>query len=156
MAYHRVHGVDTKIIRIFNTYGPRMRARDGRAVPAFVTQALAGEPLTVFGDGCQTRSFCYVSDLVTGIVAMAASDETGPVNLGNPQEMTILELARRVIELTGSASRIVHEPLPVDDPKIRQPDITQARERLGWEPQIGLDEGLPHLIRYFAQSPSGR
>jgi dTDP-glucose 4,6-dehydratase len=149
MAYHRYHGVDIKIVRIFNTYGPRMRARDGRVVPAFINQALDGEPITVFGDGSQTRSFCFVSDLIAGIFALAMSGETGPVNIGNPVEMTVLELAEKVIGLTDSSSKIVFKELPVDDPKIRQPDIAKAMELLGWEPKVKLDEGLPQVIEYF-------
>ena len=151
MAYHRAHGVDTKIVRIFNTYGPRMRARDGRAVPAFISQALAGEPITVFGDGGQTRSFCYVDDLIAGIYALAHSAETGPINIGNPKEMSILELAQRVVDLTGSASEIVFNPLPVDDPKVRQPDITMARERLHWEPRVDFEQGLPLTVDDFRE-----
>ncbi|MFC1453056.1 UDP-glucuronic acid decarboxylase family protein [Verrucomicrobiota bacterium] len=149
MAYHRYHSVGTRIARIFNTYGPRMRARDGRAVPAFISQALAGEPITVFGDGSQTRSFCYVSDLIEGIFRLSMSDCEGPVNIGNPKEMTILELARKIVELTGGRAEIVFEPLPVDDPKVRQPDITLAGNRLGWEPVVALDEGLPRTVEYF-------
>ena len=149
MAYHRYHDVDTKIVRIFNTYGPRMRAYDGRVVPAFVNQALLGEPLTVFGDGNQTRSFCYVSDLIAGIYALSISGETGPVNIGNPREMTVLDFARKIIELTESSSKIVHKPLPVDDPKVRQPDITMAKEKLGWEPEVQVEDGLLQVIEYF-------
>ena len=149
MAYHRFHGVDTKIARIFNTYGPRMRPRDGRAIPAFVTQALRNEPMTVFGDGSQTRSFCYVSDLIDGIFRLAASKETGPMNIGNPNEMTVLELAREIVKATGSGSEIVFKDLPVDDPKVRQPDIRLARKQLGWEPRVPLNEGLPSVIEYF-------
>ncbi len=149
MAYHRYHGVDTKIVRIFNTYGPRMRPNDGRAIPAFASQALNNEPITVFGDGSQTRSFCFVSDLIDGIYRLATSRETGPVNIGNPAEMTVRQLAEKVIACTGSASRIVEKPLPVDDPKVRQPNITLARERLGWEPKVSLDEGLPRTLEYF-------
>jgi dTDP-glucose 4,6-dehydratase len=149
MAYHRVHGLDTRIVRIFNTYGPRMRPNDGRVVPAFIQQALLGEPLTVFGDGRQTRSFCYVDDLIEGIWRLLKSDIHEPVNVGNPHEMTILEFADRILRLTGSASRLVHQPLPVDDPKTRQPDITRARARLGWEPRVPLDEGLARTIDYF-------
>lgn len=149
MAYHRVHGLDTKIVRIFNTYGPRMRAHDGRAVPEFINQALEGAPITVFGDGRQTRSFCYVADLIEGIYALATSSEHGPMNLGNPIEMTVLDLAREIVRLTGSRSEIVFRPLPVDDPRVRQPDIRQARERLGWEPRVRLDEGLKATIEYF-------
>jgi dTDP-glucose 4,6-dehydratase len=149
MAYHRYHGVNTKIVRIFNTYGPRMRAHDGRCVPEFINQALRQEPLTVFGDGRQTRSFCYVSDLIAGIHALAVSRETGPVNIGNPQEMTVVELARKIIALTESRSQVVLKPLPVDDPKVRQPDIGLARRALGWEPKVALDEGLTRTIAYF-------
>jgi dTDP-glucose 4,6-dehydratase len=149
MAYHRAHGVQTRIVRIFNTYGPRMRLEDGRAIPAFFTQALRGEDVTVFGDGSQTRSLCYVSDLVDGIFRLMASDVTDPVNIGNPHELTIRALAEKVIALTGSRSRIVSRPLPVDDPKIRQPDITRARTLLGWEPRVGLDQGLPQTLQYF-------
>jgi dTDP-glucose 4,6-dehydratase len=150
MAYHRQQGLDTAIVRIFNTYGPRMRAFDGRAIPTFLRQALLDEPLTVFGDGAQTRSFCYVSDLIAGIWALAESGEHQPVNIGNPQEFSLLELAQKVIEATGSKSEIVYESLPVNDPRQRRPDITRAREVLGWEPAIGLDEGLRLLIE---QSP---
>ena len=149
MAYHRVHGVATRIVRIFNTYGPRMRVQDGRAIPAFLSQALNNEDVTVFGDGSQTRSLCYVSDLVEGIFRLMLSDTADPVNIGNPNEMTIRQLAERIIALTGSQSRIVERPLPVDDPRIRQPDITRARKILGWEPRVGLDEGLAHTIAYF-------
>jgi len=150
MAYHRFHGVDTRIVRIFNTYGPRMRLHDGRALPAFMAQALAGEPLTVFGDGRQTRSFCYVDDLIEGIWRLLRSSESLPVNIGNPAEMTILEFARAVIECTGSRSEIVFEDLPVDDPKVRQPDIRKARRLLGWEPEIDLRTGLARTMAYFA------
>ncbi len=149
MAYHRVHGVDTRIVRIFNTYGPRMRLNDGRALPAFMSQALAGEPITVFGDGSQTRSFCYVDDLVEGIWRLLESEEHLPVNIGNPYEMTILEFARKVVELTGSSSDIVFRDLPVDDPKVRQPDIAKAKALLGWTPKIDLDEGLRRTLAYF-------
>jgi dTDP-glucose 4,6-dehydratase len=149
MAYHRYHGVDTKIVRIFNTYGPRMRVQDGRAVPAFISQALRHEDLTVFGSGAQTRSFCYITDLVDGIVRLMHSDLNDPVNIGNPHEMTIEDIAHAIIRLTGSASRIVYRPLPVDDPKVRQPDITVARTRLGWEPKVSLEEGLTSTIAYF-------
>jgi dTDP-glucose 4,6-dehydratase len=142
MAYHRTHGVDTKIVRIFNTYGPRMRIRDGRAIPTFLAQALRDEELTVFGDGTQTRSFCYVSDMVDGISRLLASDTHDPVNIGNPSEMTLMDLARTILKITGSSSRIVHRPLPVDDPRVRQPNITRARTLLGWEPKVSLDEGL--------------
>ena len=146
MAYHRQQGVDTAIVRIFNTYGPRMRPNDGRAIPTFVRQALASQPLTVFGDGSQTRSFCYVDDLMRGLFALASSDEHLPVNLGNPSEFTILELAETVIRLTGSTSEIVYEALPEDDPQQRQPDITRARQILGWSPEIALDEGLRRTL----------
>ena len=149
MAYHRTHGVATRIVRIFNTYGPRMRLRDGRVVPNFIAQALRGEPMTVYGDGSQTRSFCFVSDLVEGIVRLLRSDYSGPVNCGNPAEVTILQFAERIKKLTGSKSEIVFRPLPVDDPKQRQPDITRARTLLGWEPSVGLEEGLRHTIDYF-------
>jgi dTDP-glucose 4,6-dehydratase len=149
MAYHRVHGVETRIVRIFNTYGTAMRVEDGRAIPAFFSQALRGEDVTVFGDGSQTRSLCYVSDLVDGIFRLMSSDVSDPVNIGNPHELTIRQLAEKVIALTGSRSRIVTRPLPVDDPKIRQPDITRARSRLGWEPRVTLDEGLPRTLEYF-------
>ena len=155
MAYHRVHGLEVRIVRIFNTYGPRMRPRDGRVVPAFVQQALQGEPLTVFGDGSQTRSFCYVSDLIDGIVRLLASDVEEPVNIGNPTEMTIREFAETVIRVTGSSSRLSFHPLPVDDPKVRQPDITRARSRLGWEPRVSLEEGLESTVAYFRSILSG-
>jgi dTDP-glucose 4,6-dehydratase len=151
MAYHRVHGVETRIARIFNTYGPRMRVEDGRAIPAFFSQALRGEDVTVFGDGSQTRSLCYVSDLVDGVYRLMASAVDEPVNLGNPQEMTIRQLAERILALTGSRSRIVGRPLPVDDPRVRQPDIARARERLGWEPRVALEEGLRNTLAYFRQ-----
>jgi dTDP-glucose 4,6-dehydratase len=147
MAYHRQQGVDTCIVRIFNTYGPRMRPHDGRAIPTFVRQALANEPLTVFGDGSQTRSFCYVDDLIRGLVLLAQSGEHLPVNIGNPSEFTLLELARTVVEVTGSSSEIVFEALPVDDPKVRQPDITRARQLLGWEPQVSLEDGLRRMLQ---------
>jgi len=146
MAYHRQQGVDTSIVRIFNTYGPRMRAHDGRAIPTFLRQALKDQSLTVFGDGSQTRSFCYVDDLIRGIVALAESDVHTPVNVGNPNEFTLLELAKAVIEVTESRSEIVYEPLPVDDPQQRQPDITRARDLLGWEPKVELREGLQRTI----------
>jgi len=149
MAYHRVHGVETRIVRIFNTFGPRMRVEDGRAIPAFLSQALRNEDVTVFGDGRQTRSLCYVSDLVDGIFRLMASDVVDPVNIGNPHEMTIRELAEQIIALTGSRSRIVEKALPVDDPKVRQPDITRARTLLGWEPQVQLAEGLAKTLEYF-------
>ena len=148
-AYRRYHGLDTKIVRIFNTYGPRMRVRDGRAVPNFIAQALRGQDLTVYGDGTQTRSFCYVSDLVEGILRLMRSDTNDPVNLGNPSEMTVAGIAEQIIRLTGSSSRIVHEPLPVDDPKVRQPDISRARAVLDWEPRVSLTEGLTETIAWF-------
>ena len=151
MAYHRAHGIDTRIVRIFNTYGPRMRARDGRVVSNFVVQALRNEPLTVYGDGQQTRSFCYVSDLIEGISRLFRSDHTDPTNIGNPNEFTVRELAERVLVLTGSKSPIERRPLPTDDPKVRQPDITKARTLLGWEPRVGLDKGLLHTVEYFKQ-----
>ena len=149
MAYHRFHGVDTRIVRIFNTYGPRMRAGDGRVVPTFINQALEGKPLTVFGDGSQTRSFCYVDDLVEGIWRLLTSDEDDPVNIGNPAEMTVLQFAEEIIRLIGSSSEIAFEPLPEDDPKVRQPDITRARTLLGWEPKVSLEEGLAATIEFF-------
>ena len=149
MAYHRYHAVDTKIVRIFNTYGPRMRLHDGRAVPAFMSQALRGEDVTIFGSGQQTRSFCYVSDLVDGILRLAESDENDPVNIGNPHEMTIEEIAKTIIRMTGSKSRLVNRPLPVDDPKQRQPDITRAKTLLDWEPRVSLEEGLTKTLEYF-------
>jgi dTDP-glucose 4,6-dehydratase len=149
MAYHRFHGIETRIIRIFNTYGPRMRVEDGRAIPAFLSQALRGDDVTVFGNGSQTRSLCYVSDLIDGIFRLMSSNESDPVNVGNPREMTIRELAEKIVAKTGSKSRIVENPLPVDDPKVRQPDITRARTLLGWEPKVPLDEGLEKTIGYF-------
>jgi dTDP-glucose 4,6-dehydratase len=149
MAYHRVHGVATRIVRIFNTFGPRMRVEDGRAIPAFLSQALRNEDVTVFGDGSQTRSLCYVSDLVDGIFRLMASDLSDPVNIGNPHEMTIRQLAEQIIALTGSRSRIVERPLPTDDPKVRQPDITRARTLLGWEPRVPLADGLARTLDYF-------
>lgn len=149
MAYHRYHGLDTRIVRIFNTYGPRMRPMDGRVVPAFIQQALFGEPLTVYGDGKQTRSFCYVADLIEGIWRLLNSDTFEPVNLGNPSEMTILEFAERILAATGSSSELAFQPLPVDDPKIRQPDITRATEILDWRPEVSLEEGLRHTVDYF-------
>ena len=151
MAYHRQQGVDTSIARIFNTYGPRMRPNDGRAVPTFVRQALEGKPLTVFGDGTQTRSFCYVDDLIRGLVALAESDEHLPVNIGNPNEFTLNELAEAVVRITGSKSEIVYEALPVDDPQVRQPDITRAQQLLAWEPEIGLEEGLTRMLPTFGR-----
>ncbi len=149
MAYHRYHGVDTKIVRIFNTYGPRMRLNDGRAVPAFMSQALRNEDVTVFGDGTQTRSFTYITDLVDGIIRLMLSSENDPINIGNPREMTIEEIARTIITMTGATSRIVYRPLPTDDPKIRQPDITRARTLLQWEPKVALEDGLVKTIAYF-------
>jgi dTDP-glucose 4,6-dehydratase len=149
MAYHREHAVDTRIVRIFNTYGPRMRLNDGRVVPAFVSQALSGKPMTIFGEGKQTRSFCYCSDLIDGIFRLMMSDTNLPVNIGNPREMTMLEFAEAVKRAVGSKSKIIHKPLPQDDPKQRQPDITRARKLLGWEPKVGLDEGLAQTIAYF-------
>ena len=151
VAYRRYHGVNTKIVRIFNTYGPRMRVNDGRAVPAFMSQALRNEDVTVFGDGRQTRSFCYVSDLVAGIVKLMEAPVNDPVNIGNPQELTIEQIARKIIEMTGSKSRIIYKPLPEDDPKVRQPDITRARTLLGWEPKVTLEEGLSKTVDYFRQ-----
>lgn len=149
MAYHNAHDLDTKIVRIFNTYGPRMRLNDGRAIPAFISEALAGRPIPVFGNGKQTRSFCYVDDLIRGILQVIFSDLNEPVNLGNPNEMTILELARMVLSLTGSSSRIEYKPLPVDDPKMRQPDITKIKTKVGWEPRVLLRDGLLKTIEYF-------
>ena len=149
MAYHTYHGVETRIVRIFNTYGPRMRLNDGRVLPAFVDQALSGRDLTAFGDGSQTRSFCFVSDLVDGIFKLLMSQETNPVNIGNPSEITILQFAEEIIKLTGSKSKIIFKDLPVDDPKVRQPDITRARNILGWEPKVGREEGLKITIDYF-------
>ncbi|MHB1688793.1 MAG: UDP-glucuronic acid decarboxylase family protein [Ignavibacteriaceae bacterium] len=149
MAYHRYHGVDTRIVRIFNTYGPRMRLDDGRALPAFVGQSLRGEDLTVFGDGSQTRSFCYVSDLVDGIFKLLMSNEIDPVNIGNPSEITIKQFAEEVIRLTGTKSKIIYKELPADDPKVRQPNIDKARKILGWEPKVGRSEGLKITIDYF-------
>lgn len=149
MAYHRVHGLDTKIARIFNTYGPRMRLDDGRALPNFVGQALRGEDLTVYGDGSQTRSFCYISDMVEGVYALMMSKGNLPVNLGNPEEITILEFAHRILALTGSNSRIVFKPLPQDDPRQRCPDISRAKQLLGWEPRVSLEEGLKRTIAYY-------
>jgi dTDP-glucose 4,6-dehydratase len=151
MAYHRYHGVQTRIVRIFNTYGPRMRVEDGRAIPAFLSQALRNEDVTIFGDGSQTRSLCYVSDLVDGIYRLMMSEVVDPVNIGNPREMTIRELAETIIKLTGSSSRIVSKPLPEDDPKVRQPDITRARTLLGWEPKVPLEQGLQVTLAYFRQ-----
>jgi dTDP-glucose 4,6-dehydratase len=149
MAYHRYHGISTRIARIFNTYGPRMRLGDGRALPTFMSQSLRGEDLTVFGDGTQTRSFCYVDDLIEGIYRLLSSDEVYPVNLGNPDELTLLEMAHRVLEVTGSRSRIVYRELPQDDPKVRRPDIGKAKQLLGWEPLVPLNEGLKKVLPYF-------
>ncbi len=151
MAYHRYHQVETRIVRIFNTYGPRMRLNDGRALPAFMSQGLRGEDVTVFGDGSQTRSFCYVDDLVEGIMRLLWSDENLPVNIGNPTEISIKEFAERVIELTGSKSKVVYRDLPVDDPKVRQPDITKARKLLGWEPKVDLASGLKRTLTSFQE-----
>ncbi|MCG2727944.1 MAG: GDP-mannose 4,6-dehydratase [Candidatus Methanoperedenaceae archaeon] len=149
MAYHRYHGIDTRIVRIFNTYGPRMRLNDGRVVPNFIGQALRGEDITVYGDGSQTRSFCYVSDEVEGIYRLMMSDYTLPVNIGNPEEHTILEFAEIILRMIGGGSKIVFKELPVDDPKQRRPDITKARKLLGWEPEVGLLEGLERTVEYF-------
>jgi dTDP-glucose 4,6-dehydratase len=149
MAYLRQQGLNTCISRIFNTFGPRMRANDGRAIPAFMGQALSGRPLTVFGDGSQTRSFCYVDDLIRGLVALAESDVHDPVNVGNPNEMSLLEMAELIVELTGASSEIVYEALPVDDPQVRQPDITRAKALLGWEPEVDVSEGLRRTIEYY-------
>jgi dTDP-glucose 4,6-dehydratase len=154
MAYHRFHGVDTRIIRIFNTYGPRMRLEDGRAIPSFICQALRGEDISVFGDGNQTRSFCFISDLVEGICRVLMSGESQPVNLGNPQELTILQLAQTIVRLTGSSSKIIFTPLPQDDPKRRQPDITRAKQLLGWEPKVEFGAGLEKTIAYFREKLS--
>jgi dTDP-glucose 4,6-dehydratase len=156
MAYHRYHALDVRIVRIFNTYGPRMRVRDGRVVPAFIQQALTGEPMTVFGSGNQTRSFCYVDDLIEGIWRLLMSDLREPCNIGNPHEMTILEFAETIRAAVGSASPIVFKPLPVDDPQTRQPDITQAREKLGWEPKVSLAKGLESTIAYFRGVVTGQ
>jgi dTDP-glucose 4,6-dehydratase len=154
MAYHRQQGVDTAIVRIFNTYGPRMRPHDGRAIPNFLDQAIAEKPLTIYGDGSQTRSFCYVDDLIRGLILLAESGEHLPVNIGNPSEYTILELAEAVLKTTGSKSQIVYEALPVDDPQVRQPDITRAQQLLGWEPEIGLEEGLRRTIESLGREPA--
>jgi dTDP-glucose 4,6-dehydratase len=151
MAYHTFHGLDTRIVRIFNTYGPRMRPQDGRVVSNFIVQALKGEPLTVYGDGLQSRSFCYYSDLIEGIYKLYHSERVDPTNIGNPGEFTMLELAEQVLALTGSSSPVVHRELPVDDPKVRKPDLTVARGVLGWEPKVPLREGLEHTIAYFRQ-----
>ena len=149
MAYHRFHGVNTAIVRIFNTYGPRMRLNDGRAVPAFMSQALRNEDVTIFGDGSQTRSFTYVSDLVEGIIRLLLSEVNDPVNIGNPRELTVKEIAETIIKMTGATSQLVNRPLPVDDPKIRRPDITRARTLLHWEPTVQIEQGLVDTIEYF-------
>lgn len=149
VAYHRFHGLDTKIVRIFNTYGPRMRINDGRAIPTFISQALRGEDVTIFGSGQQTRSFCYISDLVDGVIRLMLSNTNDPVNIGNPNEMTIEKIAKQIIQATDSQSKIAYRPLPIDDPEIRQPDITRAKTLLGWEPKISLDQGLYNTIDYF-------
>ncbi|MCS5621782.1 MAG: SDR family oxidoreductase, partial [Nitrospinaceae bacterium] len=151
MAYHRVHGINTKIIRIFNTYGPRMRINDGRAIPNFLKQALTGKDLTVYGEGSQTRSFCYVSDLIEGIYRLLTSDLNNPINIGNPDEMTIKEMADKILQATNSESKITYVPLPEDDPKVRQPDITRAKKYLNWEPVVELDEGLQSTLKYFKE-----
>ena len=148
-AYQRYHGLDTRIVRIFNTYGPRMRVKDGRAVPNFISQALRGEDLTVYGTGKQTRSFCYISDLVKGVVKLAESDVNEPVNIGNPSELSIVEMAQLIIQATGSRSKIVYQPLPIDDPKVRRPDITLAKKKLDWSPQVNLAQGLEETVAYF-------
>jgi dTDP-glucose 4,6-dehydratase len=153
MAYHRQQGVDTHIVRIFNTYGPRMRQHDGRAIPTFIRQALEGKPMTVFGDGSQTRSFCYVDDLIEGIVRLALSNFHDPVNIGNPNEMTLLELAEAIQRMTGTTSEIVFEGLPIDDPKVRRPDISRAREVLSWEPQVSLEDGLARTLQSLGVKP---
>jgi dTDP-glucose 4,6-dehydratase len=155
MAYHSQQGVDTCIVRIFNTYGPRMRPNDGRAVPTFMRQALEGQPITVFGEGTQTRSFCYVDDLIRGLVLLAESGEHLPVNIGNPREFTLNELAETVLRVTGSTSEIVYEALPIDDPQVRQPDITRAKQVLGWEPEIELEEGLRRMLAALGREPVG-
>ena len=151
MAYRRFHRMDAKIVRIFNTYGPRMRLRDGRVVPAFISQALNNEPLTIFGDGSQTRSFCYVSDLIEGIFRLAISDQSGPVNMGNPTEMTIRQFAERILAITGATGGITFTELPIDDPKVRQPDITRARKLFGWEPKVDFESGIQTTIDYFRE-----
>ena len=155
MAYHRYHGVDAKIVRIFNTYGPRMRVNDGRSVPAFMSQALRNEDVTIFGDGSQTRSFCYVTDLVDGILRLMDSSTNEPVNIGNPHELTIKQIAETIITMTGSTSKLVYKPLPEDDPKVRRPDITKARTLLGWEPKVSLEDGLTRTIEYFRKKVLG-
>ena len=155
MAYHRHHGVNTKIVRIFNTYGPRMRVKDGRAVPNFIAQALRGEDVTIYGPGTQTRSFCYVTDLVDGILRLMEAETNDPVNIGNPTELSIEDMARTIVRMTGSPSRIVYKPLPEDDPKVRKPDITRAKELLGWAPKVDLEEGLTKTIGYFREKLRG-
>jgi dTDP-glucose 4,6-dehydratase len=155
MAYHRYHGLDAKIVRIFNTYGPRMRVNDGRSVPAFMSQALRNEDVTIFGDGSQTRSFCYVTDLVDGILRLLDSNLNDPVNIGNPHELTIRQIAETIIRMTGSTSQLVYRPLPEDDPKVRRPDITRARTLLGWEPKVSLEDGLTKTIEYFRKKVLG-
>ena len=152
MTYHRLYGIDTRIVRIFNTYGPRMKEDDGRAIPTFITQALSGKPLTIFGDGHQTRSFCYVSDLIEGINRLMCSDFVGPMNLGNPEELTILEIATKLLQITGSRSELIFKPLPEDDPKQRRPDITKAQKMLGWNPTVKLDTGLRETVEWFKRS----
>ena len=154
MAYHKTHGLDTHIVRIFNTYGPRMRKKDGRAIPNFISQALKNEPITVYGKGSQTRSFCFVSDLIEGIYLLSQSNIHGPVNIGNPDEWTILELAKKIIKATGSKSKIIYKDLPEDDPKVRRPDITRAAKLLKWKPKIKLEKGLKETIEWFANSAS--
>ncbi|MHC4196369.1 MAG: UDP-glucuronic acid decarboxylase family protein [Planctomycetota bacterium] len=156
MAYHRAHNVDTHIVRIFNTYGPRMRLNDGRALPAFISQAFRDEDLTVFGDGSQTRSFCYVSDMVEGLYKLLMSDEHDPVNIGNPSEITVLQLAQEIIELTSTRGKVVFKPLPQDDPKVRRPDISKAQRVLGWEPKVDRQDGLKETVAYFAQKIHGQ
>ena len=151
MAYHRTHGINTKIVRIFNTYGPRMRIKDGRAIPNFLKQALTGKDLTVYGNGSQTRSFCFVSDLIEGIYRLLISEQNNPVNIGNPNEMTIQNLADKILQATGSKSKIVQVPLPEDDPKTRQPNITLAKNLLDWKPKVSLNEGLESTIKYFKE-----
>ena len=151
MAYHRYHNVDTRIVRIFNTFGPRMRAKDGRAIPNFIMQALTGQPITVYGDGSQTRSFCYITDQVDGLFKLLMSDENEPVNIGNPEEIPLIEIAKEIIELTQSESKIIFEELPVNDPKVRQPDISKAKEKLGWTPKVNRKEGLMKTIQYFRE-----
>ncbi len=155
MAYHRAHGLNTKIVRIFNTYGPRMRVKDGRALPNFISQAIGGEDVTVYGDGSQTRSFCFVSDLVEGIYRLLVSELHEPVNIGNPNEVTIGEVAEEIIRLVGSKSKVIRRPLPVDDPKVRRPDMSRAREKLGWEPRVSREEGLKKTIEYFRKKLMG-